>query len=94
MQGNERERILKLVENGTISAEDAIVLLEKLSNDLPKEDAVQPLSGSENSSVHHPEEVEPIVLESKKETNEQENEEKKKTINFEERDYHRWTCDQ
>ena len=83
MQGNERERILKLVENGTISAEDAIVLLEKLSNDQPNGDAVQPLNGSQNSSVHQPEEVEPIFLESKKETKEQANEEKKKTISFE-----------
>ena len=81
MQGNERERILKLVENGTISAEDAIVLLEKLSNDQLNGDAVQPLTGSQNSSVQ-PEEVEPIFLE-KKETKEQVNEEQKKTISFE-----------
>ncbi|WPK12367.1 DUF4097 family beta strand repeat-containing protein [Lysinibacillus louembei] len=32
---NERQRILKLVENGTISAEEAIVLLEGLGKDEP-----------------------------------------------------------
>lgn len=34
---NERQRILQLVENGTISAEEAIILLEALGKDKPKE---------------------------------------------------------
>lgn len=38
MQANERKRILTLVENGTISAEEAIVLLEKLEKDTAKKE--------------------------------------------------------
>ncbi|MEO4054220.1 DUF4097 family beta strand repeat-containing protein [Solibacillus sp. CAU 1738] len=40
---NERQRILQLVENGTISAEEAIMLLEALGKDKPTE-SVMPLT--------------------------------------------------
>ena len=45
---NERKRILKLVENGTISAEEAIILLEALSK---KQDSTTKTAPSENHTI-------------------------------------------
>lgn len=83
MQGNERKRILTLVENGTISAEEAIVLLEKLEKGEDHQSNFdQPLADSQNSTVQKHEEVEPIHTESMNQTTE-EFKEKKKTTGFE-----------
>ena len=70
---NERKRILKLVENGTISAEEAIVLLEALSKQkesaqqpviLAKEQQEQKQEPAAQTEVH---DAEPIFEEAKKE---------------------------
>ena len=65
---NERERILKLVENGTITAEEAIKLLEALSNQ--KESTTQSLVTpvKEEPKVEQATKEEPIFEEKRKTT--------------------------
>jgi len=70
MQTDERKRILTLVENGTITAEEALVLLEKLGK---KESTA-------SESVELPQQVEPVDYEK---TSSWTKEEKQKTTGFE-----------
>lgn len=73
MHTNERKRILSLVENGTITAEEAIVLLEKLGK---KESTVS------SHSDKLPDQVEPTAYE-KTSSWTKEEEKKKSTTGFE-----------
>ena len=76
MQENERKRILTLVENGTITAEEAIGLLEKLG----KTEA--PVN---SNSIELPQQVEPTQFEKTNDTTSSTNfeEKKKSTTGFE-----------
>ncbi|MEK4128759.1 DUF4097 family beta strand repeat-containing protein [Solibacillus sp. FSL W8-0474] len=68
----ERKRILQLVENGTISAEEAIVLLEKLSSQ--KESTPTPVVPTFEQQKEEPHKADPIFEEQKQ---------KRKTTGFE-----------
>ena len=68
----ERKRILQLVENGTISAEEAIVLLEKLSSQ--KESTPTPVVPTFEKQKEEPHKADPIFEEQKQ---------KRKTTGFE-----------
>ncbi|MBD8035684.1 DUF4097 family beta strand repeat protein [Solibacillus sp. A46] len=68
----ERKRILQLVENGTISAEEAIVLFEKLSSQ--KESTPQPVVPTFEKQKEEPHKADPIFEEQKQ---------KRKTTGFE-----------
>ncbi len=76
MQTNERKRILNLVENGTISAEEALVLLEKLG---------KTESTVDSNSVDLPQQLEPSQFEKVNHTSSSANDEEKKkqTTGFE-----------
>ncbi|MEK3764738.1 DUF4097 family beta strand repeat-containing protein [Solibacillus sp. FSL K6-4121] len=68
----ERKRILQLVENGTISAEEAIVLFEKLSSQ--KESTPTPVVPTFEKQKEEPHKADPIFEEQKQ---------KRKTTGFE-----------
>ena len=77
MQANERKRILTLVENGTITAEEAIVLLEKLGKTEP------PVN---SNSIELPQQVKPTQFEETNDTTSSSTnfeEKKKSTTGFE-----------
>jgi DUF4097 and DUF4098 domain-containing protein YvlB len=86
MEGNERKRILALVESGTITAEEAIKLFEKLEAESNVAPTIQAFTSSEekpsNEQSSTPnEKTEPHASSKTEET--QENEEKKTTTGFE-----------
>lgn len=62
---NERKRILQLVENGTISADEAITLLEALSKQKESTATVTPPESTPQSSVDTPK-VNPVFVETPK----------------------------
>lgn len=83
MQSNERKRILALVENGTISAEEAIVLLENLANQ-QESTAPQTVTSSEDHSKDAQNvEEEPFIEEQSQQSTSNEESAHKQTTGFE-----------